>query len=185
MNFITTSVYSPINVTLALYSGTNGTLISTIFTKTLTDTVTFSNLNIISQDLYYYQASCSNCATTKTNILNITTYVKSIVLVPQTTSTSVNFDIPLDVSLIAYDGTPFTGLCSFSLTESSKSLKGNSFSIIQGSSTNLSIWFNETGSKNLTASCANLTVENSSLPEISKTIALTIYPLVLGNDSFI
>ena len=185
MYFITSSVYSPINVTLALYSGTNGTLISTIFTKTLTDTVTFSNLNIISQDLYYYQASCSNCATTKTNILNITTYVKSIVLVPQTTSTSVNFDIPLDVSLIAYDGTPFTGLCSFSLTESSKSLKGNSFSIIQGSSTNLSIWFNETGSKNLTASCANLTVENSSLPEISKTIALTIYPLVLGNDSFI
>ena len=171
-------------MTLALYSKTNGTLISTLFTNTVEDTGTFLNLNIISQDLYYYQASCSNCGTTNSNTLNITTYVKSIVLVPQTTSTSINFNIPLEVSLIAYDGTPFTGLCSLNLTESSKSLNGNSFSIIQGSFTNLSIWFNATGSKTLTASCPKLTVEKTSLPEISNNLVLTIYPLVLSYVSF-
>ena len=167
-----------------LYSKTNGTLISTIFSDTVEGTATFSSLNIISQDLYYYQASCSNCASNNSTTLNITTYVKTIFLVPQTTDTSANLNISLGVSLLAYDGTPFTGSCSFSLTETSNSLNGNSLSLIKGSFESFSIWFNSTGTKTLTGSCAQLTVGDSILPAVSKTLTLTIHPLILSAVSF-
>ena len=175
-SFINTEYeHSPINITLDLYSKTNGTLISTIFSDTVEGTATFSSLNIISQDLYYYQASCSNCASTNSTTLNITTYVETIFLVPQTTDTSANLNISLGVSLLAYDGTPFTGSCSFSLTETSNSLNGNSLSLIKGSFESFSIWFNSTGTKTLTGSCAQLTVGDSILPAISKNLTLTIH----------
>ena len=167
-----------------LYSKTNGTLISTIFSDTVEGTATFSSLNIISQDLYYYQASCSNCASNNSTTLNITTYVETIFLVPQTTDTSANLNISLGVSLLAYDGTPFTGSCSFSLTETSNSLNGNSLSLIKGSFESFSIWFNSTGTKTLTGSCAQLTVGDSILPAVSKTLTLTIHPLILSAVSF-
>ena len=162
-------------ITLALTS--SGVFSGVVSGTTTSGLLTLSGLRVLSSGTFSLSASCPDASSiTYTPTLSITNYAYTITLSAASSSYSSNFDISLSVTLKGEDQNLYPGSCLVTLSElSSATISGTISSTISSGQGSMTIWFTDSGTKRVQASCSSTGTSTA----ITSTLQLTILQNVL------
>ena len=145
--------------------------------------LSLASLRIISGGTFTIQASATSITTGTSSSLTIANYVHSMTLTSpaSTTSPTMNFNFVLTATLLAEDGTAFTGSCTVTLTESAGNLQGELSKANSGGTAAFTVYFNAiVTSRSIKAECP----ASGSYTAVSATISISTVAMIMKIGAF-
>ena len=139
--------------------------------------LTLSGLRILSSGTFTLSASCPDAEPASyAPALSVSNYAYTIALAAASSSYSANFDIALSVSIRGEDQNLYPGSCAVTLAElAGGSMSGTTASSVAAGQGSMTVWFTDSGSKRVQASCS----ATGDLAAITSTLQLTVLQNVL------
>lgn len=164
------SVRGPYDVELSL-NRTSAVIDGTMTATSSNGVALFSGLKILTWDYFTLTAAATDMVSGVSSGFYVVNFVKSISIVANETTSSVNFNILLTVTTTGNDDLVFPGDCSISLSESTSSLHGTVLEkTISGGSGTFEVYLSSTGSKTIIATCPNTGTASSVTAEAIVTV---------------
>ena len=146
------SAYGPYSVRISLTQ--QGTLIGSLNRITISGSVTFSNLRIISSGVFTITASSPDMNSVTSGQVTIANLASSVLVSSSNRTPTMSFNFVVTVAIMGEDSRPFTGEAEVALTETSgKVIEGTTTGTTSTGTISFTVRINEVGSFTVEASC--------------------------------